>query len=152
MFIRNASTRYSLRTLARNSFQMKTHLRNEVKLYRANCHNHIKLMLTLSDTVKHREVVLFLWDLEGFHPRQLFSVASEGRADSVKARAIVAHVGNELMEGAWSCSKDGKSSCVHIRMAHQHLASLSGGLDADNPADPLVWGESHNLSRFSEGN
>ena len=106
-------------------------------------------MFTSSDIVKHREVILFLWDQEGFCPRQMFSVASEGRVDSVKARAIVVHVGNELMEGDWSCSKDGKSSCVHRRMAYQYLASLTGGLDADNHADPLVWGESHNLSRFS---
>jgi hypothetical protein len=108
-------------------------------------------MFTLSNIVKHREVILFLWDLEGFRPRQMFSVASEGRVDIVKARAIVVHVGNELMEGDWSCSKDGKSVCVHIRTAHQYLASLSGGLDADNHAERPVWGESHNLDRFSQG-
>jgi len=82
----------------------------------------------------------------------MFSVASEGRVDSVKARAIVVHVGNELMEGDWSCSKDGKSFCFHKRTAHRYLASLSGGLDAaDNQAE-LVWGESHKWSRFGQGN
>jgi hypothetical protein len=75
----------------------------------------------------------------------MFSVASEGRVDSVKARAIVVHVGNELKGGDWSCSKDGKSGCVHLRAAHHYLGSVSGGMDAENQPDKLVWGEPYYL-------
>jgi hypothetical protein len=82
----------------------------------------------------------------------MFSVASEGRVDSVKARAIVVHVGNELKDGDWSCSKDGKSGCVHLRAAHRYLASVSGGMDAEIQTDKLVWGEPHYLIHLRRRN
>ena len=81
-------------------------------------------------------VILFYWDLHGSPPKQLFSVASCSQKGSVKARAIVTHVGGENFGGEWNCSKDGKGPtlCTHLRLAEAYLTKLGGRSDeVDNP-------------------
>jgi hypothetical protein len=94
-------------------------------------------------------VVLFSWDMSSFQSKQLFSVASSNQKRSVKARAIVTHIGTEHSGGEWLCSKDGKdlASCTHLRLAQRYLKKLGGSdLDKDDEATidipgPLDVGE-----------
>jgi hypothetical protein len=76
-------------------------------------------------------VALFYWDTNGSQQKQLFSVASSSQKRSVKARAIVTHIGAEESGGEWLCSKDGKAStlCTHLRLAREYLLGLWGRSD-----------------------
>lgn len=73
-------------------------------------------------------VILFYWDMDGSQPKQLFSVASSTQKGSVKARAIVTHLGLEESGGEWLCSKDGKglTLCPHLKLAETYLMELVG--------------------------
>jgi hypothetical protein len=82
-------------------------------------------------------VILFYWDVSGSQATQLFSVASGSQKGSVKARAIVTHIGSEETGGEWLCSKDGKGSalCTHLRLAEKYLQDLVGGRSGSNIND-----------------
>jgi hypothetical protein len=82
------------------------------------------------------KVILFYWDLLGSPPKQLFSVASSSQQGSVKARAIVSHIGAEESGGEWLCSKDGKGPtlCTHLRLAEAYLMKLIGHSDKEDSA------------------
>ena len=87
----------------------------------------------------HRAVILFLWESIGEVFKQWFSVASDGRKESVKNRAIVSHVGEDPWKGEWTCSKDGREPCGHKRKALNHLVELTGIQEAgvDDESVPL---------------
>ena len=64
----------------------------------------------------------------------MFSVATSTQMRSIKARAIVTHIGTEGTGGEWMCSKDGKASmlCTHLKHAEAYLKLLGGCSDAHN--------------------
>ncbi|KAJ3504073.1 hypothetical protein NLJ89_g8132 [Agrocybe chaxingu] len=91
---------------------------------------------------RHRSVVLFLWDVNEARSLQVFSVISDDRKESVKARAIVSHVGDVANGGDWTCSKDGKGECSHKRRAKKYLQDLEGeegghGVDEDGEGEEV---------------
>jgi hypothetical protein len=52
-----------------------------------------------------------------------FSVSLPGQ-NSVKARAIVLHHGDDTGTGVWTCLKDSNSQCAHITRARHQLQKL----------------------------
>lgn len=65
-------------------------------------------------------------------------MASRNQKGSVKARAIVTHIGADESGGEWVCSKDGKSPilCTHQRLAAAYLVKITGRSDkVENTVD-----------------
>jgi hypothetical protein len=66
-----------------------------------------------------------------------FSVPTSAH-QGVKARAIIQHEGKGTGEGTWKCPKDPLGTCLHIKLAKDHLQKLlhtdPSAVDAGDPS------------------
>lgn len=90
--------------------------------------------------------------MSGPQPKQSFSVASSNQKRSVKARAIVTHIGGDESGGDWLCSKDGKglALCNHVRLAEAYLKELGrwSETEEDNDATRIPLDAGKRLRSF----
>ncbi|KAF9551903.1 hypothetical protein CPC08DRAFT_647429 [Agrocybe pediades] len=98
-------------------------------------------LIVVVTTARHRSIIIFSFEETHDVFSHSFSVSGDSVRDSVKARVIVHHNGKLGSEGAWTCSKDSRGKCGHIKRAKDYLAKLSrteGAEDEDEGQAPLT--------------
>ena len=85
-------------------------------------------MIDQKNLGKHRDVIVFVWDVDDLVDHFVFSVgAAQPHKESAKSRTIVYCTDQKEGKKRWTCSKDGNEICVHIRRAALFLDRLTPG-------------------------